>query len=156
MTDDADALLVFVRARLDDEQMMAKLALDHPGEYDHALRARRRTGTDDGVWSVGEHESDACRITGIGITIYDEGGHNEAQARFIAYHDPAHALHSVEAVRKILAEHAHVPVDGTVGCSICALIPREVTVAPDGWCQTVRLLGSIWSVHPDYRQEWAP
>jgi hypothetical protein len=141
-------LLAFVRARLNEEQMLAKLALDHPSEYDHALRERRRTGTDDGVWSADGHGSDACRITGTGITIYDEGGHNEKQAQFIAHHDPAQALRRVEAERKIVDRCAEViagyDAPGSLASDPVAL---AVTLAVD----TVRSLASIREAHPDYR-----
>jgi hypothetical protein len=70
----------------------------------------------------------------------------KADARHIARHDPARVLREVEAKRKILAEHGgeHDPCD-----------------AHDAWfrsitCATLRQLGTEFSGHPDYLEEWKP
>lgn len=38
-------------------------------------RGETRSAVDDGAWTT-----DGCEVDGVGIRIYDEGGHSEEQA----------------------------------------------------------------------------
>jgi hypothetical protein len=68
----------------------------------------------------------------------------------------------VAAVRVILAEHH--PTDWTAYgdhmCFRCIFNDEEIERGEHHWlpfpCRTVRAVMSIWSGHPEYRQEWAP
>lgn len=73
-------LTAFIEARLAEDEAVARAAGGR-------------------VWSV--DPDNACRVEG-GITIYDEGGHNEHQAAHIARKDPARALRQVAVKRQIL------------------------------------------------------
>lgn len=74
------------------------------------------------------------------------------------------ALREVEAKRAIL--DAHPTADGlspyerscgigmSFGCGTCH--QDDGIICGYGWCPTLRALASVWSDHPDYRQEWKP
>ncbi len=64
-------------------------------------------------------------------------------ADHISRHDPARVLREVAAKRAMLAELTRWPFDYRPECD-------------DTTRQFVRLLGSAWSDHPDYLDEWKP
>jgi hypothetical protein len=75
-------------------------------------------------------------------------GVDHCVARHIARHDPARVLAQCAAMRKIVEYH-----DGRHECSgpddnNCMWIEH----ADD--CPTMLALASIWSDHPDWREEW--
>jgi len=96
----------------------------------------------------------------------------------IARHDPARVLREVEARRRTLARHQpveqwsgwdHIPA-GQPGarklygldCSTCIVDHPPGSAAYEcqhgsvSWpCPEVLDLASVWSDHPDYREEWA-
>jgi hypothetical protein len=88
---------------------------------------------------------------------------HEGHAEFIAANDPAHRLADIKLKRAILAEHAHCAAaswpDRTVprgfGCSICHWHP-DYGQLDDGWCATVRQLGTEFASHPGYKESWKP
>lgn len=133
------SLIEKLTAALGETERIANAALSHPGEWSRA-GGWIRTGTDDGRWHTGEF-GDQSRIDGIGITIYDEGGHDEDQARHIAHNDPAHVLRQVAAHRRILeihsgshectsAEDSCVWIDGIAGVN----------------CETVEVLAEAYGI----------
>jgi hypothetical protein len=145
-------LIEFLRARLDDIEQTARAALRDP-QYlvdDHAT-------VDDGVWRAGSHPHDECAVDGVGIRIYDEGGHTAEQARHIALHDPARELAEVDAKRRILDE----VVDEATGLDMSVdgdrrVGPRDTTTEPYLGTVLLRLLALPYADHPDYREEWRP
>lgn len=63
-----------------------------------------------------------------------QGDLDDAEAAHIARHDPATVLRNVAVKRRLL----------------------EIW-EPNAHCQPmIRIAASVWSDHPDYRQEWAP
>lgn len=72
-------------------------------------------------------------------------------ARHIARHDPARVLAQCAAMRKVVDLHdrAHhqCVADDEDG-------PSTLWRTSANPCDTLRALASIWSDHPDYRQEW--
>lgn len=140
-----DDIITFLNARLDEDEAIARGAA--PGPYP------RDADPPLGVWLV----QYGTEITGSGMTIYDEGGHDDAQATHIARHDPARVLREVAAKRAILAEHKmHRTTDyhnSTIWyCAGCNWINEEDDTLR---CDTTLHLASVYSDHPDYRQEWA-
>lgn len=77
------------------------------------------------------------------------------QCGHIARQDPTRVIRQVAALRHIVKLHVdsrnYVYSDnGTPACVECG----DDTVR---WpCSTLRELASIWSDHPDYREEWRP
>lgn len=102
-------------------------------------------------------------VTGDGIHIYAEGGHDADQATLIAANDPQDTIARCEAELAILDEHR--PTDylcyGDRLCRRCQWGDDEPerdelhhgVVYP---CRTVRLLGSGYRARPGYREEWKP
>lgn len=148
-------LAAFVSARLDERQELA-------GEP----RTWKVTHHECGQWGPCDEpcgEAAQCaegrcwhKVIGgsDGMTIYDEGGHDEADAAHIAGHDPAWALRDVAAKRAILARHAKAGCDdewGGVHCGWCSS-PEAETPWP---CPDVLDLAAIDSGHPDYDTGWA-
>jgi sRNA-binding protein len=138
---------------LNDEERIALAALFHPGKYDPDLREWIRTGTDDGEWRTGSGSaSDACRVEGIGITIYDEGGHTEEQAAHIAFQDPARALRRVAAHRKILEIHKRHPNPYNANesaCQECDEYRHETDFSTEQACPTVLALAEEYDLSDD-------
>lgn len=140
-------LAEFLLARIAEDEAVARAAFRREPRRWHGKMTE-----DDGHWSTGSHEGDAERIDGIGITIYDEGGHSLEQATHIARHDPARVLAEVGAKRRIVERHfldpgtpSH-PMD-RAGCAWC----------DDHWpCEDLADIALPYADHPDYRQEWKP
>ena len=129
----SDAVAMFVAVRLEEDEAVARLAAREGGTW-HQEEPERYPGS---IVSMG------------GQVVYDEGAPDEYQAPFIARHDPARVLREVQAKRAILARHAQArawsypPGDGDES------VQAELEVA-------IRHLATIWSDHPDYRDEWKP
>jgi hypothetical protein len=153
-------LIEFLEARLAEDEQIATAA--------------GSTGSGDPApWRVDcrcpdriRHAGDCYerRIEGGNITIYDEGGHDEDQARHIARHDPIRVLADVAAKRKLLGAHR---ADKHGRCKACAQWTTDTTddghkldhVAYRGVetpCLTRRLLALPFATHPDYDESWAP
>jgi hypothetical protein len=65
---------------------------------------------------------------------------------------PERVLAECEAKRRIVEEH---PDYGGYGESCARCAESSIDLAP--WpCPTLRALASVWSDHPDYREEWRP
>lgn len=92
-------------------------------------------------WKAADHESDTWIVTDGGgePLIYDEGTPSLEEARHIARHDPGRVLREVKAKRAILRAEMDRALGGVLGYSSVLLD-----------------LASIYSDHPDYRQEWKP
>ena len=89
-------------------------------------------------------------------------------AAHIAAHDPARVLREIDAKRAIVDEHVltvekvdAAPYDSFTGERRSDVY--DVTCAVCGWanddrtsgCRTLRLLASVYSDRPGYRQEWS-
>jgi hypothetical protein len=154
-----DDLVSWLRQQLDDEERVARATdvADFPwvaettGPYGPQVRTVE--DGDDAQWSRAvnvqmwtcDDEQDGCP---------DVARQWIAEATHIALHDPAAVLRKVEAHRRIL--DLHVTRDGTGGTwdtDPAALCNEDSDVQP---CSTLRLLASVYSDRPGYRQEWAP
>lgn len=156
-----DDLVTWLRAQLDDDERVARMAADGP-------------------W---------CR-EGAGQIVGGPGGQFLIAARsqawngdHIARHDPARVLVEVDAKRRILDEH--LPEWRTVewphdqngrgeaqACRRCQTVEHttwnppigEAGVLPEGFvtpyvlapCLTLRLLALPYAGRPGYREEWRP
>ncbi|MGW5352185.1 DUF6221 family protein [Streptomyces sp. NPDC004031] len=122
-----DDLVVFLRARLEEE-------------------AERAQAAGAAEWSLQEHEGDTVLIYDSHgePVVYDEGWPSASQARHIVDHSPARVLAEVEAKRRILNARDAVAA-GDDGYGAAAL--GDVVV---------QLLALPYADHPDYQQEWRP
>lgn len=142
-------LVAFLRARLDEDEQVARAAC----EYAEATWLLDEEFGETVLWwppepRIAEKErqhglpvvSDEWR----GQTI-ESGGTRIAP--HIARHDPARVLREVEAKRRLLYQFEHH------GNSVRA------TVAPSTggvWDDLLRMLALPYADHPDYREEWRP
>jgi hypothetical protein len=115
-----------------------------------------------GAWQTADNGlGQQLRIVGDNFEIYDEAGHNEAQAEHIARHNPARILREVEAKRAILAEHRQVSgFEGTgdfaTGCETCHGDPTSGETEGRGLCGTIHALAAAYTDHADYDASLRP
>ncbi|WP_145503160.1 DUF6221 family protein [Streptomyces sp. CFMR 7] len=124
-----DALVAFLKARLDDDEQVARQA------------ASREQG--GASWRL----EGATVLAGDGAPVArhtwaDEGVH-------IARQDPARTLREAEAKRRILRAHAKW-CEGR--CE--AKYPEGGFDAAHYW--SIKALAAVYADHPDYLEEWRP
>lgn len=118
---------------------------DHPDICPDDCRARRIEGDD-----------------ADDFTIYDEGGHDEHQARHIARHDPRRVLAEVEAKQRRLRRHQaettkfydrHGDLATFTACEICG----NGGTTDDAWpCDELRDDAAPYADHVEYQGRWRP
>lgn len=143
---DTPTLTEFLLARIADDERVARAAFRDAEQF--GVNPPR---ADDGEWTRSNHVSDECRIDGVAMTIYDEGGHTAEQADHITRHDPARVLAECEAKRRIVdlaedrarvsEEDDHSPLLAGQDLALRAVL---------------LFLALPYDTHPDYREEWKP
>ncbi|MFF4644969.1 DUF6221 family protein [Streptomyces sp. NPDC001389] len=131
-----DALVQFLRARLDEDEQIARGHQQWSAGWDQDDMAKEiRDDVNAGTVAFVPHLGDRTHIT---------------------RHDPARVLAEVDAKRRIIALHSD-PTGHS--CSITDETGYELNyaeVARDEACTTLRLLALPWADHPAYQSEWAP
>ncbi|GAQ52087.1 DUF6221 family protein [Streptomyces acidiscabies] len=133
---DAVDLAEFVRARLDEDERVAKALFDDP----RPGRIARWEWCDDS--SIRDRGTPHV-ILRVKFTWLREAAH-------ITRHDPARVLREVDAKRQMLAIHRPYVAEPGQACLGCAGGIEWET------CPVVRLLALPYADHPDYREEWRP
>ena len=135
-----DALVQFLRDRLDDDERAAESASPGP-------------------WHVNPESDEVLAVDDV--TVADgfalSGQQLRATTEHIARHDPARVLAEVESKRWIVECHESW-VTGN-GDTICGRCGREhIDGRPGGHfpCQTLRLLALPYADHAEYQQDWKP
>jgi hypothetical protein len=136
----SDELVDFLRARLDDDEKLARAASPGP-------------------WHVDEDSDEILAVDGIVVAegFALSGRQLRATIQHIARHDPARVLAEVDTRRRILGLHA--PRGRDDGCVICDAGNGSCGCMGGDWeypCDTVKLLALTFADHPDYRDEWRP
>lgn len=134
-----DDLVAFLRARLDEDEAVARAA-------------------EPGPWSTNGYEIVTRADDRDLADVYGGGG---STPDHIARHDPARVLAEVEAKRRIIEMHETEPAIPEVYCDHGTHSPgKPAMCAACGYeeapCPTLRLLAIPYADHPDYRQEWRP
>lgn len=133
-------LVTFLRARLDEDEQLARLAADDARgmglSYDEPVRWRNGDGN---LYLDGGYGS-GIAVGGYGCQIGDE------VVDHIARHDPARVRQEVDAKRAIIDLH----VD-RAECTRCERFDDELYP-----CDTLKFLASVYTDHQDYRKEWTP
>lgn len=141
-----DDLIAFVKARLDEDETIAREAASVAGP--------------DWTWKtlVPEgYDEPTDYITSVaGSFLMDTMGSIQAESPHVARHDPVRVLREVEAKRAIVDEvlKYEATIDGEWGCG-----HTEEQIAAGGCPEiqvpaSLRSLAAVWSDHPDYRAEW--
>jgi hypothetical protein len=142
----SDDLIAFLRARLDEDEAIARGATVGPWRVNDEAFAETIYGpSNEAVVAGGRWGGEA--------PVFD----STEDAIHIARHDPARVLAEVEAKRELLKLHRSVGRRSTGSgggivedCQICDHFPAQYP------CATLRLLALPYVDHPDYRQEWRP
>ncbi|MFE7954405.1 DUF6221 family protein [Streptomyces sp. NPDC057413] len=146
-----DDLVAFLRARLDEDERIARAAAE-PERWVELNRAPQRS------WSV-EFWADPDRAAVVAegssaypVVVTTQGMAEEdaeARALHIARHDPARVLRDIEADRALLDRYAEVAANDM----------DDVEYA-HGWANAlglaVRYRAVRFADHPDYREGWRP
>jgi hypothetical protein len=132
--------------------------------YDEAEALAQAAGEGDEAKGLAWHQEDTDRapgkiVDGHGCTVvYDEGSPTADEAAFIASVDPAHRLADIKLKRAILALH-HPDGGKWPDCKECscqgALAATDCPGIVPWPCATARQLGTEFSGHPAYKEEWA-
>jgi hypothetical protein len=136
-------LVEFLRARLDEDEALAREAPPGPWHIGNAV---------DPTQPCHVHTFPGARMVADGL--------NWLVAEHIARQNPARVLAEVEAKRRIL--HEHKPAKPKYlsrwepGCMTCSTAQAWDEKANEAHCLTLRLLALPYASHPDYREEWKP
>lgn len=121
-------LVTFIEARLAEDEQVARTATGAPWRWvDPGGRFKQALTGADGELIAPIANGDVYPAT------YD--------AEHIVRHDPSRVLREVAAKRKAIATHRW---HGPDGCE------------EDRFCPLLTAMASVWSDHPDFRQEWSP
>lgn len=168
-------LVEFIAARLDDDERIARAAVDDRanGEPEHWRWECAHDDTpldvDLAIASNDEYLEHECHA-GVGLRsvvdypssagmyghlVIDGEEVRPQDARHIARHDPAQVLAEVAAKRAIAAEHAQG--HDSIWCRRCDPAGGDAFTDGDASypCKTLRLMAAMYAGHPDYDQGWA-
>ena len=148
-------LATFLRARLDEDDQVAKRSIEYSG-----MHLNGGSATHLGIWNVED------RSTGTFVVVQDQWNrtaevvptYGGMHTDHIARHDPARVLAEIAAKRQILDEHFNVN-EGSCGTCVEGKwgYPTHGGSLPQDYpCPTLRLLALPYADHPDYRDEWRP
>lgn len=145
-------LVEFLRARLDEDEQVAREATNHTGRWrwDHGYGEQ----CNDPECPYGELVDEAePGETIAGTVLMDVHGYDVREswqgAEHIARHDPARVLAEVEAKRRTIRAHDKWCQDQ---CE--AIYPN---VGPDAaYYWQMKLHAELYDDHPDYDEAWRP
>jgi hypothetical protein len=158
-----DDLVQWLRAQLDEDERIARAAMDAVGPVPGAAQWRYTASlTDEGgqYWSITTvTPSDTVpTVELVGSGMSGGGVHKETLARHIAEHDPARALREVEAKRRTLDRHTSHSMGG---CRVCEAPHWGVQVCNHcygkAWpCPDILNFAMVYADRPGYREAWRP
>lgn len=157
-----DDLVAFLRARLDEDERIARATLwDDDGSLGsnhwHAFDRGPHDGWTQARWVVIDGADEGVVIS------RPQAADDEAVIRHIARHDPARVLREIEAKRQLVKLHGRATLragggaqyfDTTIVCRTCE--PSYQFPEMSWPCSTLRLLALPYADHPDYRESWRP
>jgi hypothetical protein len=137
-------VLEFWRARVDDDERVAKAAAEANRAFDCPAPGLEWT------YDRGTVRAEQTGVKVVGPAAWSDEI-DEDTGTHIARRDPRRALREAERDRLVMAAH---PVGSLGYCTNCWAdrVPQS-TEAP---CPTVRLHVAVWDDHPDYQQGWRP
>lgn len=150
MTGATDGLAAFLAARYDEAEALARAVLEETRHCDQC------DALASGSWAVNPDHAPLLEDQGSEVMIvYDQPPTRTAMLAHIAANDPAHRLADIVLKRAILAEHRpnSRAIDQWTRCCGCNDSNGDYLPWP---CKTVRLLGSEFAEHPEYREAWRP
>lgn len=139
-----DGLIEFLRARFDEDDRAARAAGAEPW---NAMTEETPDG-ENIYYTIETRTPPRAVVESLGT-----GPDAEARIDHMARHHPDRVLRQTTALRAVVGLHERL--GGPAPFCITCDAPEGIPGRPDG-CDTLRHLATIWSTHPDYRQEWAP
>lgn len=135
--------MAFLKERLDEDEAAAREAADNDSGQWFMGDKWNVYRTEDEARHDLDYQGEEHRLV-----VY---GNVKPQSEHIALHDPARALHEVEAKRAILELHS--------GSHECPVYDHNGDIDNCGWidegdCPTKQHLAAVYSDHPGYRPEW--
>jgi hypothetical protein len=157
-----DDLVRWLRAQLDEDERIARAAMEAVGPVPGAAQWRYTASlTDEGgqYWSITTvAPSDTVpTVELVGSGMSGGGVHKETLARHIAEHDPARVLREIDAKRQTIAELEAVE-RSMDQASRDRDVARYNAVRAE-WvvlCRIVRRDAAVYSDRPGYREAWRP
>lgn len=126
-------LLAFLRARLDEDERLARRCAE-VGDF-HWVEGEREGRVEDGAGRV---------------IVWDEGANLSGH---IARHNPSRVLREVEA-KRLLVDFGEY-MSGWNDQHMSSVTAHEITMMRTAGGILLSRLASVYSDHPDYRQDWA-
>lgn len=161
-----DDLVAFLRARLDEDERIARAAIKAAGDVPGAANWRfGNASPDEGgtYWHITTTPPDAdvfhlVELVGGGMS--GGGAHEPEIARHAVEHDPARVLREVDTKRRLLGvafEHA-AAMDAEFGdcCDADAFERNECKYTSTGELPLLRLLALPYADRPEYQETWRP
>jgi hypothetical protein len=146
----SDDIVEFIKTQLDiDDQLARAAGSTRSGAIASWWVDCRCPDKDAGIHADNCYE---CRVEGDNITIYDEGGHDEDQARHIARHDPAAVLAEVAAKRAVieLYETARTALEASAGTVLAGATKLNLRA----YANALRALAAPYAERPGFKPEW--
>ncbi|MFE6597215.1 DUF6221 family protein [Streptomyces albidoflavus] len=131
-------LIAFLRARLDEDEVVALAASPGP-------------------WRPDEEGDEVVAVDGITVAegFALSGRQLRATVYHIARHDPARTLAEVEAKRK--AVHFYEQAVHSLGASAPGAPPHDLMTGAANTARAIlQALATTYADHPDYRDAWRP
>jgi hypothetical protein len=160
-------LTEFLLARIAEDEAAARAATPGPWRWDHTPAEGWGHQPPDLVTVAREERSytlnngEVRTYTAPVGTIISSWGHDadgvtvdDRDADHIALHNPARVLAECEAKRRIVEAHGPATTSGDYPCR-CEYDDWS-NENPDGPCDTLCHLATVYSDHPDYRDDWRP
>lgn len=153
-----DDLVRWLTACLDEDERIARRACGYASPEWHL---DDDTGETVLWWPPEPHVAENERKHGLRVTAdvwrgmtIDASG--QQIAPHIAAHDPARVLREIEAKRRTLALHSAPTGHACSTTDETGYNFNYDEVSPADACTTLRLLATVYSDRPGYREEWAP
>lgn len=135
-----DDLIAFLRARLDEDEAMARSAGAEPWN----AMAEETPDGENIYYTVETRKPPRALVESLAT-----GASAQARIDHMARHHPARVLREIEAKRRILRAH-----EKWCGGRCDAKWPEGGFDAAHYW--SIKSLAAVYADHPDYRAEWRP
>jgi len=146
-------LVEFLTARLDEDEQVARWAIQYSGLRDRGLAESWevvRTG-EEGRSLLIQTRYEALRSKPV-TEFYDAAFHRPL-ADHIARHDPARVLREVEAKRRLVERYERAV---SQSASVSQYIRGQDHGYEEACRDALHDAAAVYSDHPDYREEWRP
>lgn len=151
MSTDTDALVAFLRARLDEDERAALAAKNETGRWQWSHDFGGMCNDPECPYGMlqdqDEHGTVLMQVHGLDVTDGWQG------AEHIVRHDPARVLREVAAKRKTL-QRAVEAIAEAQGAGHWSAVEGEFHGRSHAYQDVLRDLAEHWADHEDYQESW--